>query len=92
MILENNTFVEEMLPGSIIRKLSDEEMNEYRWIFFEFASEPEQRLPFSYEYILVTSICINDENLTGFGTVCSQSKTVSIIIWFFTFVDQLKEV
>lgn len=30
MILENNLFVERVLPGSIIRKLSDEEMDEYR--------------------------------------------------------------
>ena len=30
MVLEKNMFVEQILPGSIIRKLSDEEMNEYR--------------------------------------------------------------
>ena len=30
MILKNNLFVERILPGSIIRKLSDAEMNEYR--------------------------------------------------------------
>ena len=30
MVLERNLFVEAVLPGSILRKLSDEEMNEYR--------------------------------------------------------------
>jgi haloalkane dehalogenase len=30
MILKNNIFVERILPGSIMRKLSDEEMNAYR--------------------------------------------------------------
>lgn len=30
MILKNNLFVERILPGSIIRKLSDDEMNVYR--------------------------------------------------------------
>ncbi len=29
-VLEKNFFVEKMLPGAIMRKLSDEEMNEYR--------------------------------------------------------------
>ena len=35
MILKNNIFVERILPGSIIRKLSDEEMNAYRKPFVE---------------------------------------------------------
>jgi len=30
MVLEKNTFVERVLPGSILRKLSDEEMDVYR--------------------------------------------------------------
>ncbi|MEO2177680.1 MAG: haloalkane dehalogenase, partial [bacterium] len=30
MVLEKNTFVERVLPGSIVRKLSDEEMSVYR--------------------------------------------------------------
>ena len=30
MILEGNVFVERILPASILRKLSDEEMEEYR--------------------------------------------------------------
>lgn len=35
MVLQDNTFVEGVLPSSIIRKLSDEEMNEYRRPFLE---------------------------------------------------------
>jgi haloalkane dehalogenase len=35
MILKNNIFVERILPGSVIRKLSDEEMNAYRKPFVE---------------------------------------------------------
>ncbi len=35
MVLEKNLFVEAMLPGSILRKLSDEEMEEYRRPFTE---------------------------------------------------------
>ncbi len=35
MVLENNIFVEKILPGSILRKLSDEEMAEYRRPFTE---------------------------------------------------------
>jgi len=35
MVLEKNFFVEKMLPGAIMRKLSDEEMNEYRRPFAE---------------------------------------------------------
>jgi len=30
MVLENNLFIEGVVPGSILRELSDEEMNEYR--------------------------------------------------------------
>jgi haloalkane dehalogenase len=29
-VLENNIFIENVLPGSILRKLEDEEMDEYR--------------------------------------------------------------
>lgn len=35
MVLEKNIFVENVLPGSILRKLSDAEMNEYRRPFAE---------------------------------------------------------
>ena len=35
MVIEKNLFVEAVLPGSIIRTLSDEEMNEYRRPFVE---------------------------------------------------------
>ena len=35
MVLEKNLFVEAVLPGSILRKLSDEEMDEYRRPFAE---------------------------------------------------------
>ena len=35
MVLEKNLFVETVLPGSIIRKLSDEEMADYRRPFLE---------------------------------------------------------
>ena len=41
MVMEKNLFVEAVLPGSIIRDLSDEEMNEYRRPFVE----PEHRRP-----------------------------------------------
>ena len=35
MILEDNTFLERILPGSVLRTLSDEEMDEYRRPFLE---------------------------------------------------------
>ncbi len=35
MVLEKNLFVEAVLPGSILRKLTDEEMNQYRRPFTE---------------------------------------------------------
>ncbi len=35
MILERNLFVERVLPGSVIRKLADEEMEVYRRPFLE---------------------------------------------------------
>jgi haloalkane dehalogenase len=41
MILDDNFFVETILPGSIIRKLSEEEMTAYRAPFLE----REARLP-----------------------------------------------
>ncbi len=41
MVIEKNLFVEAVLPGSILRQLSDEEMNEYRRPFVE----PEHRRP-----------------------------------------------
>jgi Predicted hydrolases or acyltransferases (alpha/beta hydrolase superfamily) len=41
MIIEGNAFVERVLPGSIIRKLSDEEMAVYRAPF----AKPESRKP-----------------------------------------------
>jgi haloalkane dehalogenase len=42
MILTNNTFVERVLPGSVLRKLSDEEMAVYRK---PFANAGEDRRP-----------------------------------------------
>lgn len=42
MVLEKNLFVEAILPASIIRKLSDAEMNEYRRAF---ANKGEDRRP-----------------------------------------------
>jgi haloalkane dehalogenase len=42
MILERNIFVERILPASVLRELSDEEMNEYRR---PFAAPGEDRLP-----------------------------------------------
>ena len=42
MVLAKNTFVERVLPGSVIRKMSDEEMAEYRR---PFASPGEDRRP-----------------------------------------------
>jgi len=41
MVIENNVFVERVLPGSIMRDLSDDEMNEYRRPF----TEPADRRP-----------------------------------------------
>ena len=35
MVLDNNVFIEQVLPASIIRKLSDEEMTEYRRPFLQ---------------------------------------------------------
>ncbi|MFA5957021.1 hypothetical protein [Hyphomicrobium sp.] len=35
MVLEENFFIERVLPGAILRKLSDEEMSEYRRPFSE---------------------------------------------------------
>src|SRR5437016_2749346 len=42
MILQKNTFVERVLPGSVLRKLSDDEMAEYRR---PFANPGEDRRP-----------------------------------------------
>ena len=42
MVLENNVFVENVLPGSILRKLTEAEMNEYRR---PFANPGEDRRP-----------------------------------------------
>lgn len=38
MIVENNVFIEQVLPGSVMRTLSDEEMNAYREPFLEPAT------------------------------------------------------
>ena len=35
MVLQDNYFIEEILPNAILRKLSDEEMAEYRRPFAE---------------------------------------------------------
>jgi haloalkane dehalogenase len=46
MILDANTFIERILPGSVIRKLSDEEMDNYRAPFLSRESRrPIWRLP-----------------------------------------------
>lgn len=42
LILEKNVFIERILPGSILRTLSDEEMNHYR---APFRTDPESRWP-----------------------------------------------
>ena len=41
MILENNVFIERIIPGSVVRQLSDDEMSVYRAPF----PTPESRLP-----------------------------------------------
>lgn len=38
MIVNNNMFVEQVLPGAIVRKLSDEEMNYYREPYLEVST------------------------------------------------------
>ena len=46
LILEHNVFVEKVLPGSILRQLTEEEMNAYRAPFLTPASRiPTWRLP-----------------------------------------------
>ena len=46
MIVNQNMFVEQILPGSIVRKLSEEEMNTYREPFIDPASrKPVHRWP-----------------------------------------------
>jgi haloalkane dehalogenase len=35
MVLDQDFFVERAIPGSILRQLTEEEMNEYRWPFTE---------------------------------------------------------
>jgi len=42
MVLKNNLFVEGLLPGAVIRELSEEEMSAYRWPYRE---EGESRRP-----------------------------------------------
>ena len=42
MVLQDNFFIEKVLPGAILRKLSDEEMAEYRR---PFAESGESRRP-----------------------------------------------
>ena len=44
LILEKNIFVERILPSSIIRKLSDEEMNHYRKPFLKVGSDRQPTL------------------------------------------------
>jgi len=46
LIINQNVFIEQVLPGSIVRKLSEEEMNHYRKPFLEPSSrEPVWRWP-----------------------------------------------
>jgi haloalkane dehalogenase len=53
MVLEQNLFIEGMLPGSIIRKLSDDEMNEYRRPFLNAGEDRRPTLSWPREIPLV---------------------------------------
>jgi haloalkane dehalogenase len=53
MVLEQNLFIEGMLPGSIIRKLSDDEMNEYRRPFLNAGEDRRPTLTWPREIPLV---------------------------------------
>ena len=44
LILEKNIFVERILPSSVIRKLSEEEMSQYRKPFFKVGSDRQPTL------------------------------------------------
>ena len=65
LILEKNIFVERILPSSIIRKLSDEEMSQYRKPFLKAGTDRQptlswpRQIPLEGEPIEVVDI-VND--------------------------------
>src|SRR5713101_865165 len=80
MVLQNNYFIEEILPNAILRKLSDEEMAEYRRPFAEpgegrrpTLTWPRQ-LPFDGEPADVTEI------VTAYGEGLSSSSIPKFFI------------
>lgn len=53
MILDNNFFIEQILPVAIMRKLTDDEMNAYRKPFLEKGESRRPMLTFARQLIIL---------------------------------------
>ncbi len=80
MVLEQNLFIEGMLPGSIIRKLSDEEMSEYRRPFTEAGEDRRPTLTWPREIPLVGEPKDVVEIATQYGEWLSSSDVPKLLI------------
>ena len=80
MVLEQNLFIEGMLPGSIIRKLSDEEMNEYRRPFTNAGEDRRPTLTWPREIPLVGEPEDVVEIVSEYGQWLSSSDLPKLLI------------
>ncbi|MDF1613280.1 haloalkane dehalogenase [Stygiobacter electus] len=79
LVIKENFFVEKVLPKSILRKLTDEEMNAYREPF----KEPESRIPtlrFAQELPIAGTPEHMVKIVTDYGRWLSQSKIPKLLI------------
>ena len=80
MVLEKNVFVERILPGSVLRELSDEEMDVYRR---PFAAPGEDRRPtLTWPRQIPVDGEPNDvcETVAAYGRWLSQSATPKLFM------------
>ena len=80
MVLEKNLFVEAILPGSILRSLSDEEMNEYRRPFTEPGESRRPTLTWPREIPLAGEPADVVEIVRSYGEWLSESQVPKLFV------------
>lgn len=80
MVLENNIFVEGVLPSSIIRELSEAEMAEYRRPFLEPGEDRRPTLTWPRQIPIEGEPAEVAEIVTAYGAWLSQTETPKLFV------------
>jgi len=80
MVLENNTFIEERLPGAVLRKFSDAEMNHYRQPFLHAGEDRRPTLSWPRSLPLDGEPAEVVEAMEEYGRWLSRSQVPKLLI------------